>query len=192
MVTYWLWFNDYLLVPVDWFMMTSSNDKFPRYSPFVWVIHRWPVNSTHRRKWRGALMFSLICARINGWVNNCEADDMRRHRAHYDVNLMDSKLFPIYGVISFMFISGMLTHSNTFFIASEINAKSPKVIIENRSRQLRYDISIRVYISEGLYIILIIYVNVISSMKWSLHLGRLTLLKVECVYIKHQSDASWK
>ena len=90
---------------------------------------------------------------------------MRRHRAHYDVNLMDSKLFPIYGVISFMFISGMLTHSNTFFIASEINAKSPKVIIENRSRQLRYDISIRVYISEGLYILLIIYVNVISSMK---------------------------
>ena len=27
----------------------------------------------------------LICARINGWVNHGEADDMGRHRAHYDV-----------------------------------------------------------------------------------------------------------
>ena len=37
----------------------------------------------HKGQWRGALMFSLICAWINGWVNNCEAGDLRRHRAHY-------------------------------------------------------------------------------------------------------------
>ena len=30
-------------------------------------------------------MFTLICARINGWVNNREAGDLRRYRAHYDV-----------------------------------------------------------------------------------------------------------
>ena len=29
--------------------------------------------------------FSLIFAWINGWVNNREAGDLRRHRAHYDV-----------------------------------------------------------------------------------------------------------
>ena len=39
-------------------------------------------------QWRGALMFSLICPRINGWVNNHEAGDLRRHRAHYDVTVM--------------------------------------------------------------------------------------------------------
>ena len=39
-------------------------------------------------QWRGALMFSLICTRINGWVNNGEAADLRRHRAHYDVAVM--------------------------------------------------------------------------------------------------------
>ena len=33
-------------------------------------------------------MFSLIRARINGWVNNGEAGDLRRHRAHYDVTVM--------------------------------------------------------------------------------------------------------
>ena len=44
-----------------------------------------PVNSPHKGQWRGALMFSLICTWINGWVNNGEAVDLRRHRAHYDV-----------------------------------------------------------------------------------------------------------
>ena len=33
-------------------------------------------------------MFSLICKWINGLVNNREAGDLRRHRAHYDVTLM--------------------------------------------------------------------------------------------------------
>ena len=31
---------------------------------------------------------SLICARINGWVNNGKAGDLRRHRAHYYVIVM--------------------------------------------------------------------------------------------------------
>ena len=39
-------------------------------------------------QWHGALMFSLICVWINGWVNNGEAGDLRRHRAHYDVTVM--------------------------------------------------------------------------------------------------------
>ena len=43
---------------------------------------------THKGQWRGALMFSLICARINGWVNNGEAGDLRRHGVHYDVIIM--------------------------------------------------------------------------------------------------------
>ena len=49
----------------------------------IWItslFHRSPVNSPHKGQWRGALMFSLICTRINGWVNNGEAGDLRRHR----------------------------------------------------------------------------------------------------------------
>ena len=48
-------------------------------------IHRSSVTSPHKGQWRRALMFSLICVWINGWVNNRETDDLRRHRAHYDV-----------------------------------------------------------------------------------------------------------
>ena len=32
--------------------------------------------------------FDVIFAWINGWVNNGEAGDLRRHRVHYDVNVM--------------------------------------------------------------------------------------------------------
>ena len=69
-------------------------------------IHQSPVNSPHIGQWRGALMFTLrICARINGWVNNREAGDLRRYRHHYDVfvmfpmchdDVMTWKRFPYY------------------------------------------------------------------------------------------------
>ena len=61
---------------------------FPRYWPFVWGIHRSLVNSPQKGQWCGALMFSLICAWINGRVNNREAGDLRCHRSHYDVTVM--------------------------------------------------------------------------------------------------------
>ena len=32
---------------------------------------------------------SLICARINVWVNNGEAGDLRRYHAHYDIMVMN-------------------------------------------------------------------------------------------------------
>ena len=69
---------------VIWFHDNGIKWKhFPRYCPFVRVIHRSPVNSLHKGQWRGALMFSLIWAWITTWVNN--RGDLRRHRAHYDV-----------------------------------------------------------------------------------------------------------
>ena len=61
---------------------------FPRYWPFVQGIHRWPVNPPHKGQWCGALMSSLICPWINGWVNKCVAGDLRCHHAHYDVTIM--------------------------------------------------------------------------------------------------------
>ena len=64
---------------------------FSRYWPFVRGIHRWPVNLPHKCQWCGALMFSLICAWLNGWVNYREAGDLRRHHVYYDVIVMVSE-----------------------------------------------------------------------------------------------------
>ena len=64
---------------------------FSHYWPFVRGIHRSPVNSPHKGQWRGAFIFSLICAWINAWVNNRKAGDLGLHRAHYDVTIMSYK-----------------------------------------------------------------------------------------------------
>ena len=51
-------------------MKTSSNGNiFLVTGPFVRGIHRSPVNSPHKSQWRGAMMFSLICA-LNKRLSN--------------------------------------------------------------------------------------------------------------------------
>ena len=47
-----------------------------------------PLDSPNKGQWRGALVFSLICAWINGRAYNRDADDLRCYRAHYDVTVM--------------------------------------------------------------------------------------------------------
>ena len=72
-------------------MMTSSNGNVCRVTGYLcgeFTGHRW----IPRTKASGALMFSLICALINGWVNNREAGDLRRHRSRNDVTVMTSRL----------------------------------------------------------------------------------------------------
>ena len=51
-----------------------------------------PVNSPHKGQWRGALVLSLICAWINGCINNLGARDLRRHLAHYDATVVYNAL----------------------------------------------------------------------------------------------------
>ena len=67
-------------------MMASSNGNI--FHLTVRGIHQSPVNSPHKGHWRQVLMFSLIWAWINGWVNDHEAGGLRRHRAHYDVTVI--------------------------------------------------------------------------------------------------------
>ena len=76
----WKWWS-YPGIPIFTYIWKIHDDVtkwklFPRYWPFVWVIHRSPVNSPHKGQWRGALIFSLICVWINDWVNNREAKFM--------------------------------------------------------------------------------------------------------------------
>ena len=61
---------------------------FPRYWSYERGIHRSPVNFPHNGQWRRALMFSLVCVWTNGWDNNRDAGDLRRHCAHYHVAVM--------------------------------------------------------------------------------------------------------
>ena len=66
-------------------------EAFSALLPFCAGNSPVPVNSPHKGQWRGALMSSLVCTRINGWVYNGEAGDLRRNRARYDVTVMNKK-----------------------------------------------------------------------------------------------------
>ena len=77
------WFGLEWILPFAWWR--HQMETFLRYWTFFAGIHRFP----HNGQWRGALMFSLICVWIDGWVNNHEAGDLRRYRAHYDVIVME-------------------------------------------------------------------------------------------------------
>ena len=81
---------------------------FPRYWPFVRGIHRSPVNFPHKGQWRGALMFSLICVCINGWVNNGEPGDLRPYRGHYDVTVMNGPLVLMCSSVLIWFITNTI------------------------------------------------------------------------------------
>ena len=70
-------------------MMTSSNGDIFRVTGHLcgeFTGQRWIPHTKARdaELW----CFFLICVWINGWVNNREASDLRRYRAHYDVSVM--------------------------------------------------------------------------------------------------------
>ena len=78
---------------IQFIKITSSNGNIFRVTCLCeeFIGLRWIP--PHKGQWLGALMFSLILARINAWVNNREAGDLRCHRAHYDVILTRKESF---------------------------------------------------------------------------------------------------
>ena len=66
------------------YMMTSSNGNILRITGSEFTGHRW----IPRTKASDAEL-CFLCVWINGWVNNREAGDLKRHRAHYDISVMN-------------------------------------------------------------------------------------------------------
>ena len=70
--TCWMVMGQWLQGPMN--MMTSSNGNIFRVTGHLCVEFTCPRWIPHTQ--------------INGWVNNGEAGDLRRYRAHYDVTVM--------------------------------------------------------------------------------------------------------
>ena len=89
MMMFWLG-NTFCILCLLWNMMMSSNGNiFHVTGPLCgeFTSDRWiPLTKASDME---LLMFSLICARINGWGNIREAGDLRCHHAHYDVIVME-------------------------------------------------------------------------------------------------------
>ena len=67
---------------------------FPRYWPFVreFTGHRWNPRTKASDAELGCFLWSAPW--INGWINNRKSGDLRRHRGHYDVNVMSEGINP--------------------------------------------------------------------------------------------------
>ena len=76
-------------------MMTSSNGNIFRVTGHLCGNSPVPGEFPAQRPVTRTLVFSLICVWINDWVNNREAGDLRRYRAHYDVIVMYGECFHV-------------------------------------------------------------------------------------------------
>ena len=83
-------------------------------------------------------MFALICAWINGWVNNREAGDLRSHRTHFDVIIMMYLLSArevnfasqhYYNFIVCSYIKSMNLRTQVKYISANQKQKVPKTHI---------------------------------------------------------------
>ena len=65
--------------------MTPLNGNIFRVTGPLWGES---IGNRRNSQWRGALVFSLICAWTNGWATRQDDGDLRRHRAQYYVTVM--------------------------------------------------------------------------------------------------------
>ena len=89
---------------------------FPCHWPFVWGIHRSPVNSPHKGQWCRALMFSLMCAWTNGSTSNQDASDLRHLHAHYNITVTFDDILKM---ANFCYKKGFLLYMPIFICKSE-------------------------------------------------------------------------
>ena len=73
--------NHYMITSSNWNIFRVTGPLCAEFSIHRWILLTKPVA-------RSFDVFSLICACRNGWANNREAGDLRRHRAYYKVTVM--------------------------------------------------------------------------------------------------------
>ena len=118
-------------------MFEQANDPLfpPRLHVSIRTSIHWAVRHVTTRhddvtKWKHFPRFYFICSWINGWVNNREAGDLRRHRAHYDVIVIKRAVLagkPLHGgpYITFDWISLWMKNSSCRCIYNSIRRKMP-------------------------------------------------------------------
>ena len=110
--------------------MTSSNGNIFRVTGHLcgeFTGPRWipRTKASDAELWR----FFFMCARINGWVNNGKAGDLRRHRARYDIIVMQMQSYgesSVFTTVTSHETHGVPNHRlcNSFFSWHQIKHQS--------------------------------------------------------------------
>ena len=152
-------------------MMTSSNGNIFRVTSTLCGEFTGNRRIPRKGQGLGALMFSLICAWINGLVNNREAGELRRHRAHYGVIVMQ---LPVsYDILDLYFITNVYVDA----LAPDDNGIGIPIIKIGRKRLQShlYNENLHTW-KDDLYTETHIVTNRIT---WLTHWGQETLISVD-------------
>ena len=95
--------------------MASSNGNIFRVTGHLCGEFAGPGDFPAHRPERRSFDVFVICAWINGWVNNREAADLRRNRAHYDVT------------------GGLVSPSNLFHYAHLTSGQCQRASVQNET-----------------------------------------------------------
>ena len=78
----------FLLKSIWW---RHEMETFSALRALVRGLHRSPVKYPHKGQWRGGSMLFWSAHWVNGWINNREVGDLRRHCVHYEDESSASK-----------------------------------------------------------------------------------------------------
>ena len=104
------------------YMMTSSNGDIFRVTGPLWG------EFTGHRQWRGALMFSLICASTKGRGNYGDPGDLRRHRAYHDVTVMCTLRWYFYSHSALQVTLNDMGNIDWYLITSKVTTTTKTLI----------------------------------------------------------------
>ena len=80
--------------------------------------------------WRGPSMFSLTCDWTNSWANNRGAGNLRRHHAHFDVIVMDTRKWMLMCPLR---NGGHFSRSNTLLHRYMVYGRQPLTVSGDQS-----------------------------------------------------------
>ena len=100
-------------------MMTLSNGNIFRVTGPLCKEFRSPANSLTEASDAELWCFLWFAPWINGWVNNREAGDLRRHRAHYDVIVMGMHTGGVWLTPSDIQITSMISLVNSISTSTQ-------------------------------------------------------------------------
>ena len=107
-----------------------------------------PGESPTQRPVTRSLMFSLICARIKGWVNNGEAGDLRCYHAHYDIIVMYNLQWSIFYLTSYYIsLDAMVSPSTVLLIITPSTPEMHKRKVHKmlKDAQMFHNVTHKVY-----------------------------------------------
>ena len=126
--------GDETIVISDYGRMTSSNGNIFRVTGPLsgeFTGHRWiPLTKT-----RDAELCYFLWSAKNGWVNNRDTGDLRRHRGHYDITAM---------------VCGLRTSS---FLSETNPVGCVGIVAWRRRHYLRYEIRLQFTETYRIYLI---------------------------------------